>query len=125
MTHVAQKAAERNMAAFIKRDPTDVTIQNRKSFTTGTGGRKLVSDGDPFEESVRFVPSVSTSEKQATRITADGRTVLPNWMVVASPDTDIAVGAKLTTVDGSFEVVHRARVPSWRVTFEAIQDGPS
>lgn len=124
MTHVAQVYARNNILAFIWRDPTSMAVQNRKTVITSSGGKKYVNDGETFQETVRMVPSASTSEQQPNRVTADGRTVLPNWMVVALPETEIKVGTILVSATGDrFEVVHQARVPSWRVTFEAIQDG--
>lgn len=123
MTHVAQDAARRNAIAFIRRDPTTVSIQNRKFSTTSTGGRKYVNDGETFNEIVRIIPTQSTSEQQSVRTTPDGRTVLPNWMIVCAPETEITVGSFLYDGGTKYEVIHRARVPSWRVVFEAFQDG--
>jgi hypothetical protein len=123
MTHVAQRAAAYNMHMFINRDPTTILVQSRKTALTASGGRKFVLDGDPFNETVRMIPATTTTEKQSVRITADGRTVTARWMVAAMTDSEIKVGDYFTADGIRYEVIHRAPVPSWRVTFEAIEDG--
>jgi hypothetical protein len=122
--HVAQDVATINALAFINRDPTVMSIIPRHTIVTGSGGKKWVDDDPVPDEVVRTIPSTTTGEKQPVRITPDGRTVMPSWMIMTAPVTNITIGSILTDGDGNrYEVVYRARVPSWRTVFEAIENG--
>lgn len=122
--NVAQKQAVVVARAYILRDPTTVAVQLRHVVRTGTGGKRWVNDLPEPSEVVRLVPNRTTTEKQAVRVTPDGRSLMPGWMIVALPDSRIKVGSLLT--DGNnvrYEVIYVSRVPSWRLTFEAVEDG--
>lgn len=122
--NVAQKAAVRNFEAYIKRDPTVVSVQPRHTTRTASGGKRWVLDSVEPSETVRIIPNRTTTEKQAIRVTPDGRSVMPGWMIAALPNTRIKIGALLKDEqDTVYEVVYVSTVPSWRKVFEAVQDG--
>lgn len=124
MTNVAQKQAVAVARAYILRDPTRMAVQPRHFVRTGTGGKKWVNDTPEPSEVVRIVPNRTTTEKQPVRVTPDGRSLMPGWMVVALPTSRIKVGAILTDDSGTrYEIIYVSRVPSWRLTFEAVEDG--
>jgi hypothetical protein len=121
MVHASQQVSVRIIEAFIKRDPSTVQPQHRRLQPTENGGHRWVVGTTGPHETVRFVPSITTTEKTPQRVTPDGRTVYPSWKVICLPDSQVGIGDLLPWGTSSLEVVYRATTPSWRVVFEAVE----
>lgn len=105
--HVA--ATER----FIDANASAIIIHRPVRVSDGAGGWE-----DSYEEvlapqTMRLVGSYLQSA-QASRITSDGRVVVPEFLLIALPFADIAVGDTFTFEDKVHEVVFVSNHPEWR-----------
>lgn len=121
MVHVSQPVSARITEAFIKRDPVVVAPLHRRLQPTENGGKRWVLGDTGPNETVRFVPTTTTTEQHAVRTTPDGRTVNPQWNMICLPGSLVERGDLIPWGTKTLEIIYKAESPSWRVVFEAIE----
>lgn len=110
---------------FISFNATDVIVRRRKRTSDGAGGWVLsdLSHADTKTYGPITGRRIGSHRLSATNtvVTADGRTVVPEFTFIFVPDSNVKT-FDILIVDGRhYEVVSISDAPSWRLSAEAVR----
>ena len=110
---------------FIEENPSVATVKRRTRSDDGEGGYALSDvDGEGTHtldlNAVRLVQRRNLGD-QSVRITPDGRSVVPTYIVVAMPDESIKEEDVILLGGQRYEVVFVSRSPQWRLSAEVVE----
>jgi hypothetical protein len=104
--------------AFINENPVDVVVTRRTKQANNSGGWKWTNPQNLDPQTMRKVGTTTP----VSRETADGKTVLPNAVMIALPDADLQIGDLFTIEGRDHEVVWvDSDHPPWRLRAEVIE----
>lgn len=112
----------RQTQRFIDENPTEALVTRSKKVSDGMGGWTWEHPSPLSPQIVRKVARTQLSSV-TTRVTADGRTVVPTFIVIAMPDQDFLVGDDIAMDGLQYEAVYISRNPEWRISVEVVEQG--
>lgn len=105
--------------ALIDQKPSDVVLTRPTWLSDGAGGRTKSGASTLPPQKMRLVPaSPITNQENQARVTADGRMVTPNWLLIGLPEQDIEPYDFATVLGHEIEVVGVSNVPTERLVAE-------
>lgn len=109
-------------AAYINQNAIEVVLRRGKWEADGKGGT-LKAPPLPLPSQVCRMVAIGLVRAVTERTTADGRVVVPSYVLVGMPEFDVEVGDIFTYDDRDYEVVNVSRLPEWRTQAEVVNHG--
>jgi hypothetical protein len=105
--------------AFIEYRPELVVFTRKTKDDDGAGGFEWIDPVDLSAQRMRLIPTKSSA---SARVTTNGQTVTPDWMLVGYPDADVKVGDTALVRGHLLEVIFISDVPTDRVIAECWEN---
>lgn len=100
--------------ALINMKPADVVLTRYTWLSDGAGGRTKGPATPLPAQRMRLVPSSTVLQEAPARVTSDGRTVTPNWLLIALPECDIHEFDTCVVLGHKLEIVYVSTSPTER-----------
>lgn len=98
---------------FIDANANQFVLTRPTKVSDGAGGWQRSGQTVLDAQTMRLVGS-SLQSAEASVVTADGQTVVPQFALVALPSADMAVGDTFTFEGATHEIVFVSTHPEWR-----------
>lgn len=124
MSALTSRIHLRNTAVFISENPIEISLTRPVRISTGTGGYRIEPGEAPFDPFVgrRVGRGGLRGADFAERVSENGHTVVPSWILIAMPEIDIHIGDHFISDDGKdCEILFIDRQPPWRVKAEVYE----
>jgi hypothetical protein len=111
--------------AFISFNPTEILVKRRKRTSDGAGGWVLSDLSSPDTKTYGPITGRRISSYRlramSTVVTADGRTVVPEFAFIFVPNSNVKLFDIFVVNGEHYEVVSLSDAPSWRLSAEAVR----
>lgn len=121
MIDIGELMAQRNLTKyFIAADPISLVLTRTPKVSDGAGGLK---NGTPVALTAQTVRLIPLQDATQQRTTADGKQVLPQYMLMGEYNADIARGDTFVIAGRRYEVVFVLQNKQYEVKSEVYYRG--
>jgi hypothetical protein len=104
--------------AFILADPEDLTLMRRVRTPDGSGG---FTYGSPAALAVQTGRMIPQSDRVVELRTSDGRSAIPEWVLMMEPDSDMQRYDQFTWRGAVWEIVQIHNKPDYELKGDVIR----